>query len=87
MSAFSILVSLALKETGPRANDGNFGWGIPFFSYLLFVTGIVYLIALKKRNMIKDEEFLIGRILYILHIIFGVFYIGLMLMGYLSWEI
>ncbi|MBR4470661.1 MAG: hypothetical protein IKS54_05025 [Erysipelotrichaceae bacterium] len=85
MVLFSILVYMFIVETGPRAADGNFGWGMPFFGYLIFAVCIGYLETMHKEGRISDEQYLAGKILYFAHIFFGIFYFGLLLLGYLSW--
>ena len=87
MAVFSILVYLFIVETGHRSADGNFGWGMPFFAYSLFSTCLAYLYVFHKNKAIDDKHYQIGKTIYLLHIIFGLFYFGLLLMGYLSWGI
>ena len=87
MNIISILIYLFIVETGPRAADGNLGWGMPFFAYLLFATCLAYLRVLKEKKIITIEQYNFGRYLYYSHIIFGVFYFGTLLMGYISWRV
>ena len=83
----SIFIYLFIRETGPRAADGNFGWGMPFFAYSLFSICLSYLSAMKNKKIIDETEYKTGRMIYYLHIVFGFFYFALLFMGYLSWDI
>ena len=85
MAILSILVYLFITETGPRAADGNFGWGMSFFAYALFMCAYAYLEAMYSKSVIDRDHYLAGKFLYFLHIFFGIFYFGLLLLGYLSW--
>ena len=82
MYILSFLESLLLVEVGSRAADGNFGWGSQFFSYALFIVSICMNIKLYKENIISKEENAIAKYTYYLHIVFGIFYFALLLMGY-----
>lgn len=82
MYIISFMEMLFITETGHRANDGNLGWGGLFFAYLVFVVCVPALEKMKKRNLISEKEYTIARYTYCLHALFGLFYFGLLLMGY-----
>ncbi len=87
MNVLTVLISIFVTETGSRAADGNYGWGNPFFAYLLFAVCLIILYKMKEMKLIKCSEVTTARNLYYAHVIFGVFYFVLLLMGYLSWGI
>lgn len=82
MFIVSFLEKLLLVEVGPRAADGNFGWGSLLFAYLLFVICICMQMKMKKENIVSDSKLAIANYTYALHIIYGIFYFALLLMGY-----
>lgn len=82
MYIVSFLESLLLVEVGPRAADGNFGWGSQFFAYALFIICICMQIKLQKEDNITTDENTISNYTYLLHIVFGIFYFVLLIMGY-----
>lgn len=82
MYIVSFFEKLLLVEVGPRAADGNFGWGSQLFSYILFITCICMQMKMKKENIVSDSKLAIANYTYALHIIYGIFYFALLLMGY-----
>ena len=66
-----------IYETGPRANDGNFIWGIFFATLLLAIICFERLLFLKDQ--IKKSTFIFLIILLILMIVCGVMYFGAVL--------
>ena len=87
MFVLSFLEFLFVVESGSRAADGNFEWGLSFFAYMLFMTCYCYLIKFKQEGWISGEQHGKGTIIYNAHVLFGLFYFGLLVIGYLSWVI
>ena len=87
MMFLSFLEYLFVVESGSRAADGNFEWGLSFFAYILFMICVCFLIKLKKAGRISDVQFSTAKNIYLAHVLFGVFYFGLLVIGYLSWII
>ncbi len=83
-----LLINLCLIEIGPRAKDGNFGWGHLYGLFLVFFVSIlewmkdirILLIdkCLKKHIIITVVE----TIFMSLHFVFGIHYLQLLFMGY-----
>ena len=82
MFGISFLEMLFITETGPRANDGNLSWGSIFFAYLIFITCVPLLEKMRIKGCIGDREYSLAYYTYALHILFGVCYYALLLMGY-----
>jgi hypothetical protein len=87
MNILTILIYFFIIETGSRRADGNFGWGTPFFACLLFIVCGCVLYRMKKMKLISEKEYITAGHIYAMHVIFGVFYYALLLLGYLSWGI
>ena len=87
MNLLSLFTYFFIIETGSRRADGNFGWGTPFFAYLLFIVCGCILYKMKKMKLITKEEYITAGHLYAAHIIFGLAYFFLLFLGYLSWGI
>ena len=69
-----------LTETGPRAMDGNFSWGIYLSSLILFICCIAELIAIPKQEKHRWAHSVAWCIL-LLHLINGFMYFGILIMG------
>lgn len=82
--AISMWVRYALRETGSRANDGNFTWGyiIMLFCVFAFVSGELFIkpTPTSGRKIPKPVMFGIAG-LYGLHLIYGLYYFVRMLNG------
>lgn len=87
MMLLSFLEYLFVVESGSRAADGNFEWGLSFFAYILFMVCVCFLIRLKKAGRISEAQFSTAKNIYSAHVLFGIFYFGLLVIGYLSWII
>ena len=87
MNLLSLFTYFFIIETGSRRADGNFGWGTPFFAYLLFIVCGCILYKMKKMKLVSEEEYITAKHIYAAHIIFGLAYFFLLLLGYLSWGI
>ncbi len=87
MNILSFLVSIFIIETGPRQADGNFEWGNFFFAFALFAVSLLMLKKMKREEMISDGEYATARLIYLAHVVLGIFYFGLLIIGYLSWII
>lgn len=77
---FSFFQYLFLSETGTRAADGNFTWGIDFFCYLIFVLCIALLLNNLRKNTNKAGRIVLNLkssipiILLAFHLLFGLLY-------------
>ena len=87
MNLFSLLVSMFVTETGKRANDGNYEWANAYFAYILFGAAMIVLKKMKKDGLISEREYVSAQNIYVLHVVLGIFYFLLLVMGYLSWVI
>ncbi len=87
MLALSFLEYLFIVETGSRAGDGNYEWGLYFFSYIMFIVCICFIYKLKEIGKISDTKFTLLNYIYVTHIIFGTFYFVLLVIGFLSWRV
>lgn len=68
---------LFLEETGPRALDGNFDFGVCFSLIILFISSIIILLENRKdfkRLIYKYIYYFVAFSLLLLHIIFGLIY-------------
>ncbi len=75
MYILSFFTFLVLKETGMRENDGNFAWGMYFFSFLLNIVCLTQWISNYKNS--KSEErfvYLIGILAYSASVVSGFSY-------------
>ena len=75
MYILSFFTFLVLKETGMRENDGNFAWGMYFFSFLLNIVCLTQWISNYKSS--KSEErfvYLIGILAYAASVVSGFSY-------------
>ena len=75
MYILSFFTFLVLKETGMRENDGNFAWGMYFFSFLLNIVCLTQWISNYKSS--KSEErfvYLIGILAYSASVVSGFSY-------------
>ncbi len=90
---FSFLEYFFLAESGARADHGNFSWGIHFFTFLIFCLSIGFWIngyansSNNKTNTSKTKLScriipFIGNMLMGLHLISGLLYFALVLMGW-----
>jgi hypothetical protein len=70
-----------LMETGERETHGNFGWGVKFCAFLLFLSSYVVLLSMYKSNEIKKSTFAIGNIIYLWHVLVGIVYFIILLKG------
>ena len=87
MNIISILISMFVIETGRRALHGNFTWNNPFFAFVLFAVSMASLIIMKKKNIIENDLYLLGKAIYFLHFVMGLFYFVLLIMGYVPYGI
>ncbi len=87
MNILSFLVSIFVTETGKRAGDGNYEWNNFYFAYIVFAVSMVFLKKMRKEKLITERQFVTAQNIYVMHVIFGVFYFGLLVIGYLSWII
>ena len=87
MNLVSLFTYFFIIETGSRRADGNFGWGAPFFAYLLFIVCGCILYKMRKMQLVSEEEYITAKHIYGIHILFGICYFFLLLLGYLSWGI
>ena len=87
MNILSLLVSMFITETGKRAGDGNYEWANAYFAYIIFAVSMIVLKKMKKKGLIEEKEYVSAKNIYVLHVILGVFYFGLLVIGYLSWII
>ncbi len=71
--------TLLLHETGTRANDGNFGWGMPISAYIL----LAYCLCEFFRSYNKREKWdrAMGIILLGAHYVTGFVYFILIILG------
>ena len=53
MTLISLLQQFFILESGNRRGHGNFGWGSPFFSLVLYIICFVELIKLFKKNHVS----------------------------------
>ena len=81
MFLFSYLQYMFMAETGPRAQHGNYSWGIYFFTLNLYLISLYELIKLKKEQMINSILFYFIIFIYILNVVFGIYYFYLLLIG------
>lgn len=83
----TLLIVICMKETGPRENHGNFYWGIYMSSYILFMVSfskfIKHLLEKKWVEKSTREKWYacIGTILLVWHVLSGVVYFGMLLLG------
>ena len=90
---FSFLEYVFLYESGPRFYDGNFSWGLHFFTFLLFCLSVKHLIEdlcdfqlnRNRSNKTKiskcDLMIVFETIIFSVHFIFGVVYFTQILLG------
>ena len=71
-----------IMETGPRKMYGNFGWGILFFAFFLFMISISQWILWYKEDKISKRTYCCGMVVLALHVICGFVYYGYLLAGY-----
>ena len=75
--AVSMWVRYAFRETGSRANDGNFVWGviIMLFCVFVFVSGELFIKPTPKNGRKIPKLIMLGSAgLYGLHLIYGLYY-------------
>ena len=83
----TLIVVICLKETGPRANHGNFYWGIFMSAYILFLSSLskfAEFITQNKWSMKNNREKVfacVGCILAAWHVISGLVYFGKICFG------
>jgi len=89
----ALIQYLCLVETGERALHGNWGWGVLFYTFFLFVTSVLKLIQnISEENIIIGHQFLkrislrriyygIASIVFLMHIYFGCQYLLIILHG------
>ena len=79
MSLISIGVNFLVHETGERSMDGNFGWSVQVSLYLLMMSCVVLFFDDFKQR--KRGIKIIGCVLCSLHMISGILYFLLVLVG------
>jgi len=75
----STLVNYMLIESGSRSRHNNFGWTYLFGMFFIFLTSIETFVL--SRNSIKGID-ITGSILFCLHILSGLYYFTIVLLGY-----
>ena len=95
---FSFLEFLFLSESGERATHGNFGWGLCFFTFLLFCLSFGYFIndvssyLVLRRN--KETQLnrprpslslILNSVILFLHLISGLVYFCLIYLGFCAY--
>lgn len=74
---------LLMVDEGPRKYYGNYAWGVFAFGMYLFMVCIVeWILAYKKKRLKSRLIFIIGNILFCVHIFCGITYFVLMCCGY-----
>lgn len=86
MVIISALTFLLFIETGPRSNDGNFKWGILFFSYFIYIICFIYLEKMKQMNIIQKTAYIFANVLYYSYVLCGVCYFVLLFFGNTPWR-
>ncbi len=93
MMLFAFAESFFVRETGTRANDGNFTWGLSFCYYLVFCMSSAffignvsdYLKTKKKPNttgsILPPPYILVSSFLFLLHLACGIEYFILISLG------
>ncbi len=83
MELASLFESVFLAETGDRANDGNFSWGIYCTTLILFIICFAVLVRLKNDRNCKCKGVLtLAEVLLIMHTANGFMYFGNIFKGY-----
>jgi len=83
----TFIQSVTLSETGPRAGDGNFIWGIYNAGYLVFIymtpkfIRLVQMTPWKQKNLREKCFTLAGSSLLCAHLLSGIFYFLWILCG------
>ena len=78
----AFLEDLLIHETGERAGDGNFGWGLPAAAYFLMTYSCISFLNNFSERSKWDK--LIGSLLMSMHYISGILYFILVLCGEVS---
>ena len=73
-AAVALIVFLLFAETGIRANDSNFYWQIVICMWILFYVSLCDL--LKNRKQINEKYVKISLIIFAVHAIAGIAYLG-----------
>ena len=93
MMLFAFAESYFLRETGTRANDGNFSWGSCFCYYLVFCVSSAFFIGnagdyLKEKkktettgSSLPPPYILVSSFLFLLHLACGIEYFILISLG------
>lgn len=77
------LQQLLMIDEGPRADSGNYAWGVYAVGMLLFMICISEWITVYKKNLLKNKcIFIIGLSIYFLHISCGIVYFIKLCQGY-----
>ena len=83
-SLIALLEYLFLKETGLRAQHGNFEWGYSFSLMIAFITSVSILEEIRERELEDKKYYLaMGYTLLSLHILSGLAYFCFLIQGYL----
>lgn len=86
----SLIIFSVFKETGTRANDGNFGWAIPMGYYLMYLYIVPWFIqkynvyrVIRKISFKGSNCFFyrIGIILLLAHLVSGICYFTIIALG------
>ena len=82
----SFFISYAFKETGPRAEHGNFYWGIMCASYIFFLYAVSYFMkncldGFPKTKVIFSSYTILVVILGVAHVYSGISYFNILLTG------
>lgn len=80
LEIITFLEAMFLMETGPRALDGNFTWGIMLSSLILFICCIAELIAIPKQEKYRWAHSAAWSVL-LLHLINGFMFFGILIVG------
>lgn len=90
---FSLLEFVFLYESGPRMYDGNFSWGLQFFTFVLFCLSVKHLIddlcdyQLRRKRSDKSKlekcDLILGceALVFSVHLYYGLVYFTLILFG------
>lgn len=76
------LQQLLMIDEGPRRASGNYAWGVYGIGMLLFLISISEWLWAYKNGYLKNKHiFLIGIVIFILHIVCGVIYFVMLHQG------
>ncbi|MCR5116524.1 MAG: hypothetical protein K6A97_03350 [Lachnospiraceae bacterium] len=82
------LLVFFLRETGARSGDGNFLWGYSIALFVLFAESALKVLKdimtvefLKNKNIIFDSYIVVSTVLFLWHVISGIWYFILLLGG------